>query len=324
MEGTTRMAILIRTSDLPAKDRHEAWRSIVCDTLGPLDTHIAPGAPLRGEIELGRLGPMSVGRVRTSTPHSMHRTPGLIRRDDPGLYRVVLVVSGGARLEQDGRQARLGAGEFAVYDFGRPYELAYDASVRLAVFSFPHDLLALPAGQVAPFTAVPIDSASGTGALAAPLLRRVADDHATYRPDSAARLATVAMDLIGTAVAERAGRTDELPEEARRRTLLRQVHAFIEERLGDPGLDPATIAAACHISVRYLHRLFESEHTTVAAWIRRRRLERCRADLLAGGGLSVSAVGARWGLPDSAHFSRLFRRAYGVPPAEFRRAHAVH
>ncbi|MET8868245.1 alpha/beta fold hydrolase [Nonomuraea sp. NPDC004580] len=94
--------------------------------------------------------------------------------------------------------------------------------------------------------------ALGTGALAAPLLRRVADDHATYRPDSAARLATVAMDLIGTAVAERAGRTDALPEEARRRTLLQQAHAFIEERLGDPGLDPAAIAAACHISVRYL------------------------------------------------------------------------
>ncbi|MFG1695888.1 helix-turn-helix domain-containing protein [Nonomuraea sp. NPDC049309] len=317
------MSMLFRTSDLPAKERHKTWRSIVCELLGPLDTRIAPGAPLRGEIELGRLGPMSVGRVQASTPHSMHRTPGLIRRDDPGLYRVVLVVSGGVRLEQDGRQARLGTGDFAIYDFGRPYELAYDTSVKLAVFSFPRELLALPEGRVAPFTAVPIDSRSGTGALAAPLLRRVAEDHATYRPDSAARLATVVTDLIGTAVAERADRSDELPDDARRRALLTQVHAFIEQRLGDPELDPATIAAACHISVRRLHRLFESEGTTVAAWIRRRRLERCRADLLAGGAEPVSAIGARWGLPDSAHFSRLFRRTYGVPPAEFRRAHAV-
>jgi AraC-like DNA-binding protein len=30
-------------------------------------------------------------------------------------------------------------------------------------------------------------------------------------------------------------------------------------------------------------------------------------------------VAARWGLPDSAHFSRLFRRTYGLPPAEYRR-----
>jgi AraC-like DNA-binding protein len=33
----------------------------------------------------------------------------------------------------------------------------------------------------------------------------------------------------------------------------------------------------------------------------------------------VSAIAARWGLVDPAHFSRLFRAAYGVPPLEYRR-----
>lgn len=99
------------------------------------------------------------------------------------------------------------------------------------------------------------------------------------------------------------------------------MHAFIEERLGDPSLSPAAIAAAHFISLRYLHRLFEGEQTTVADWIRRRRLERCRRDLLdpALRDRPVSAVAARWGLPSAAHFSRLFRAAHGVPPAEYRR-----
>ncbi|SDJ14512.1 helix-turn-helix domain-containing protein [Nonomuraea jiangxiensis] len=316
------MAVLIRTSDLPAKRRHDAWRGIVCDILGPLDLRIDPDAPLRGEVEIGQLGPVGVGRVRTSTPHSVHRTPGLIDRDSPELYRVVLAMAGSPRLIQDGRCARLGKGEFAIYDFARPYELAYDSSVQLAVFSFPRDLLALPAGTAAALTAVPITAESGTAALAVPLLRRVAHDHESYQPASAARLSTVVMDLVGTALAERAEQPLALPAETRQRTLSLQVHAFIEQRLGESDLDPATVAAAHHISVRYLHRLFESENTTVAAWIRQRRLERCRADLAQGGG-SVSEIGARWGLPDSAHFSRLFRRAYGMPPAEYRRLHAV-
>ncbi|MGW0803137.1 AraC-like ligand-binding domain-containing protein [Nonomuraea sp. NPDC002799] len=313
------MAILIRTSDLPARHRHDAWRSIVCDTLGPLDTRIDPDTPLRGEIELGQLGPLRVGRIHTSTPHSVHRTPGLIHRDNPELYRVVLAVSGSPRLSQDDRQAQLTRGEFAIYDFTRPYELAYDSAVRLAVFGFPRELLALPLDSVAALTAVPITAESGAGALAVPLLRRVAMDHETYRPDSASRLSAVVMDLIGAAVAERLERTRLLPADSHRRTLLLRVHAFIERRLGEIDLDPAVIAAAHHISVRYLHRLFESEDTTVAAWIRQRRLERCRAELAEGGTESVSAIGARWGLPDSAHFSRLFRRAYGMPPAEYRR-----
>lgn len=313
------MAIEIRTRDLPAKSRHDAWREFVCDTLGPLDLRIDPDAPLRGEVALGQLGPVGVGRVRTSTPHSVHRTAGLIHRDNPELYRAVLAVSGSPLLRQDGRETRLARGEFAIYDFTRPYDLAYDAAVQLAVFSFPHDLLPLSPDDIAALRAVPISPESGAGALAAPLLRRVAQDADDYRPDSAARLATVVMDLVTTALAERVEQVRSVPEDVARRTLLLRVRAFIEQHLGRPDLDPGAVAAAHHVSVRYLHRLFESENTTVAAWIRQRRLERCRADLLGQGQLSVSEVCARWGLPDSAHFSRLFKHAYGMPPAEFRR-----
>jgi AraC-like DNA-binding protein len=81
------------------------------------------------------------------------------------------------------------------------------------------------------------------------------------------------------------------------------------------------IADAHFISLRYLHKLFEAEQTSVAEWIRRRRLERCRRDLLdpALRATPVGTIAARWGLHNPAHFSRLFRASYGVPPAEFRR-----
>jgi AraC-like DNA-binding protein len=316
------MAILIRTSDVPPAQRYDAWRSVVCDTLGPLDFRSDPDTPLRGEIAAGQLGPVSVGRVKTSTPHSVSRTPGLIRRDSPELYRVALAMSGRACLQQAGRAAPLGPGQFTIYDFTRPYELAYDSGVELAVFSFPREMLALPADLVARLTAVPVIADGATAALAAPLLRRVALDLDSYRPASAARLSTVVMSLITTAVAERADQAGSVPAESREQALLLRIHAFIEQHLADADLTPGPVAAAHYISVRYLYRLFEAQETTVAAWIRHRRLERCRADLTdpAWHAAPVSAVAARWGLPDSAHFSRLFRRTYGLPPAEYRRA----
>lgn len=319
---TGRMTILIRTSEIPSAHRHDAWRSIVCDTLGPLDFRSDPATPLRGEIEVGQLGPVKVGRVKTSTPHSVYRTPGLIRRGDPELYRVALALSGRPRHRQDGRSAQLNRGEFTIYDFNRPYELAYDSAVQLAVFSFPREMLALPVDLVARFTAVPMPAEGEASALAAPLLRRVALDLDSYRPASAARLSTVVMNLVTAAVAERAELTGSLSDESRERTLLLRVHVFIDAHLSDPGLDPGLVAAAHYISVRYLYRLFQTQGTTVAAWIRHRRLERCRKDLAdpALGAVPVSAVAARWGLPDSAHFSRLFRRTYGLPPAEYRRS----
>ncbi len=190
------------------------------------------------------------------------------------------------------------------------------------MFSFPREMLTLPADLVARLTAVPVRTDTGTGALAAPLLRRVALDMDGYRPASAARLSTVVMNLVATAVAEHADQAGSLPAESREQTLQLRIHAFIEHHLGDADLAPAAVAAAHYISVRYLYRLFEVQRTTVAAWIRHRRLECCRADLAdpALDSAPVSAVAARWGLPDSAHFNRLFKRTYGLPPAEYRRA----
>ena len=96
----------------------------------------------------------------------------------------------------------------------------------------------------------------------------------------------------------------------------------VAEHLADPALSPRSIAAAHFVSVRLLHRLFESEQSTVADLIRRRRLERCHQDLLDPSQLEVpvAALGARWGFTSAAHFGRLFQTAYGVPPATFRRA----
>lgn len=105
---------------------------------------------------------------------------------------------------------------------------------------------------------------------------------------------------------------DERP--ASDEALRSRVVGFIEARLSDRDLTPAKVAAAHHMSVRRLHKLFEDQPLTVAALIRRRRLEQCRAEL-AGTDRTVAAVAARWGFADPAHFSRLFKATYGYNAA---------
>ncbi|MEU8386459.1 helix-turn-helix domain-containing protein [Streptosporangium sp. NPDC048865] len=99
-----------------------------------------------------------------------------------------------------------------------------------------------------------------------------------------------------------------------------RVDAFVERHLGDPALTPDGIAAAHGISTRHLYTLFREEGRTVAAWIRERRLERCRRDL-ADPSLrdrSIHAIAARWGFTDKAHFSRAFRARYDMTPSDCR------
>jgi AraC-like DNA-binding protein len=116
-----------------------------------------------------------------------------------------------------------------------------------------------------------------------------------------------------------------LPPETPRQALVSRIRAYIESHLGDPQLSPPEVARAHHISLRYLHKLFEPEPHGVAGLIRQRRLERCRDDLLdpMQAGRPVAGIAARRGFSSAAHFSRVFRDAYGLPPAEFRRARGL-
>jgi AraC-like DNA-binding protein len=138
------------------------------------------------------------------------------------------------------------------------------------------------------------------------------------------RLPAVVLNVVTVAMADRVDEPVPL-QDMRRGELVDRIRGFIESHLGDPQLSPATVAAAHHISLRYLHKLFEPEARGVAGLIRQLRLERCRHDLLdpAQADRPVAGIAARWGFSSAAHFSRVFREAYGLPPAEFRRAYRL-
>jgi AraC-like DNA-binding protein len=95
---------------------------------------------------------------------------------------------------------------------------------------------------------------------------------------------------------------------------------FVDAHLTDQDLRPAVIAAAHHISPRLLRKVFQQHGETVTGRIRARRLEHCRLDLLDPvlAGRTVAAVGRSWGFTVPAHFTRVFRNTYGVPPLAYR------
>ncbi|WP_327581887.1 helix-turn-helix domain-containing protein [Nonomuraea sp. NBC_00507] len=137
-------------------------------------------------------------------------------------------------------------------------------------------------------------------------------------------LATPAEAALGLALATLLTELDA--PAARRRAHRRQIYCYIERHLGDARLSPQSIAAAHHISLRQLYKLFAEEQQPVAEWIRTRRLQHCRRDL-ADPTLAdrpVAAIAARWGFASATHFNRLFKHAYGMPPGQYRLMHAQH
>lgn len=93
--------------------------------------------------------------------------------------------------------------------------------------------------------------------------------------------------------------------------------AHVEANLAGPLTVPG-VAAAAGVSHNHLTRLFRAETgLTVAAWIRRRRLERAR-HLLRASTLPIPAVAAAVGFDDLQAFNKACRRELGASPRAVR------
>jgi AraC-like DNA-binding protein len=322
------MPDVARTLDLPSGQRFEYWKHVLSHTFVPLEVSTPSGdADFRGRLRGCELGSLRFIEV-SAEAHTARRTARLVKAAPAGCYKIGLQLRGSSVLIQDGREATLTPGDFTFYDTDRPYTLAFSDPHRMLVLLFPRDMLGLPQSRLAGLTATRLPGEhGGMATLIGPFLAQVADllDEVDSRgPWAGVRLADNVLDLLATVLTERLDCAPPDPDTAHRALML-QITAFIEEHLPDPDLSPAQIAAAHHISLRQLHKLFHSGGTTVAGWIRQRRLEHCGHDLRDPrcAARPVAAVGARWGYPDPAHFSRLFKASYGMGPRDYRASHGL-
>lgn len=293
------------------------YRQAVVSSFVPLDVSRVSADPFWGRLRSVDFDDAHVHEV-TASQHMVERTESLVAVSDERFYKASLQVSGTGLLIQDGREALLQPGDLAIYDTARPYSLIFEQDMRMLVLMFPREQLGLPPDMMRQLTAHRFSSTDGLGAMIIPFLQNVSQNLDRVGGATGPRLVHTAIDLITTMFA------NELDLEADPRDshqlLMQQVRHYIETNLGSPELSPSQIAAAHFISTRHLHGLFREKGTTVSTWIRERRLENCRRDLIEplNAHLSVGAIAARWGFVEAAHFSRVFKAAYEMSPSELR------
>ncbi|MFG2949337.1 AraC-like ligand-binding domain-containing protein [Streptomyces adustus] len=312
------MSVVFSVRSTPDSESLEHWQEEVFRTFVPLRITLPKDEPFNGTISTDWLGPLQTTTVDCDRGRG-DRTPRLIARDSSDHVYVGLQRGGHAHVDQDARSAELRPGDLALYDTSRPYTLHFPHRFRMQVLLVPRSLLPQSEGDLRRFTATALHQDDGLGQVVVPFLQGVIDHAPDITAEAGERLAANAVDLVGTLLAGRLGREAEDTPGGSLALLLR-IKAFIDRHLADPDLSLAAIAREHRISVRYLHRLFESESTTAARWIQRRRLEECRGELSRRSATAptVSAVARRWGFTNAAHFSRAFRAAYGVPPSRWR------
>lgn len=283
--------------DVEDVDRDGAFRSVVRSTL------------------VGHLSASVVSSFRQSAC----RTTGLVRSDPRTYLQVGMVTQGRAVLEQDGREAVLEAGDFAIYETDRPFGWHFAGPWTLNVLTWPRELVPLGAEVTRAATARALGG-DRLGAIVGHTLAETAESPPELSEAAGGRLAGQLAALLGTTIGESL-RRDEILSPGSAADLRRRVDDYVTEHLADPDLGPDDIAHAHYISVRALHRVFADDDYSVGALIRRRRLQQARRRLLdpRDADVSLTQIAHACGFADLASFSRRFKQEFHEAPGSYRR-----
>lgn len=313
------MSQLLSTAEVVPAQRLAYWSDVVCDTYVQLECDAPHGtAPFEGEIAVDRLSALALTRV-TSTAQTVRRTPAILSRASEDRFLVSIQTAGRGVVSQDGRDAVLAPGDFALYDSTRPYTLRFDGPFQQIVLMLPGPVLRSALRDTRRLTATAVSGQRGAGRLLIEMIRTLSSDIEQLAAPSAAAVADSVTQILvaGLAALPAAGATGVSQRTAYHRE---QVKALVRQHLRDPEFGVAALAQALRLSPSTLHRAWAGEPLSLADWIWAQRLDAARRDLVAPAlaGRSVSEIAYGCGFNDAAHFSRAFRARFGCAPSEWR------
>ncbi|MEV0214891.1 ABC transporter permease [Micromonospora sp. ALFpr18c] len=275
--------LLVDTTVLPPAERFDFWYALVARETAP--AHIT-SAHLDNFVGYARA--IDLGRIRLTSLRypslDSTRPSQLVRRAEADVYQLALPLTGRSVLTQDRNESALEAvTHFTLLDTARPHIARHSADgpglAATITVQIPRAALPVAPDRLRRLLAVPMPAHLGVGGLLAHHLRSIAAHPEQYQPPEAEALGRVALDLLTAVLAQQLDIEGTLSPQTRQAALRARVVDFIDRHLGSDELSPRSIAAAHHISLRSLHRLFEGESATAAELIRAKRLERCRRDL---------------------------------------------
>lgn len=318
------MPIQFTTDGSPGYRRLALWQDIVCDVFVGLDCKSDLGSAFRGSVTQAPLGKAVCSEVCSDQQH-VYRTPSRIARSDQDFVLIALGNRGDGGVAQDGREAVIHSGEFALYDTTRPYELKFNGAFTQTIFKVPREMLQRRLGATETLTAISFGAEAPLERLAYDFIFRLCQSADRLAPGNAAALSEQAVDLLAMALSERHGKSS-LPSSTHRSALLYRLKAHIRACLSDPDLSPAETAAAIGISPRYVNDLLADEDMSFQRYVLAERLAQCRRDLASPvlAHRHISEIAFAWGFNDLSHFGRVFRQHFGMSPRDFRQSQLRH
>jgi len=317
MDPLATKVLRFSTDDFPEHKRIEAYREVYSRTIVKHDLEPIGDGPFYFKASLCSLPSLGLATSSISSCRRIHRRQH-IESDD---FALGIALSGGCIVQQRGREAAIRTGEAILTTAAYPAAVTIVPDSRSISLRVPMSVLGSSlAGlgrrpQRIPGTIEGLRLLTGyvgtiwdTDVLNDPALRDIVVGHI----HDLIRLSLGAQGDARWLAQERGGAA------ARRAAILRAIilHSC------DQNLSAAVGATRLGITPRYVHLLLEETGKSFTHHVLERRLEQAAALLRdpRWRERKISDVALEAGFTDLSHFSRAFRRRYGVTPSDMRAA----
>ncbi len=305
----------LNTSGLTPTKQIQCWSDALTDLCGRFDIDSLDASSFEGRINTTTVSKLKLCQIEASQ-HRLAHTASRAKLGTHPYVKILFQTHGISHFEQAGRRIDLMPGDCLAYDVSCPHTILSPTLTRHEVVIVPKELLLERGFRLAKMSPCKLSARTGTGRIAYNFVHAAFDEATRLSPNTAIGVADSLIDLLLLPLREPDAMFDRVGPAA----MYVRAQFFIREHLRDPDLSIDQISAALNCTKRYLHMLFSERGTTISDYIRHARLQHCRQELETQNGKTVTDVAFSWGFSSSSHFSRVFRKHFGVVPSAIHKA----
>ena len=264
-----------------------------------------------GEVNGHRCGQLLAGRY-AATHHIWDRSDQYARTKPDDDMVVLMLESGSAEMQQVGRHIVMHPGDIMIFDGAKSFKHDVMPGAVILV-RIPRATMKAYLPSAEKYVNIKIADGLSIQPLLAGLIREVYGLSAEKIQISGAKLANALLSTLSAALEMH---STGIIESYDSRSLFDKSLSIIDSRIDDPELTVEKIADLLSVSERTLSRVFARKGVLPSKVLWSRRLERSYRMLKDRAGCQVTQVAFDCGFNDLAHFSRSFKKMYGISPSK--------
>ncbi|QPF90360.1 helix-turn-helix domain-containing protein [Bradyrhizobium commune] len=257
-------------------------------------------------------------RILTASYASVRREGG---RQGGDLLYLCMTLNGTTMGSRRGREMVLSDGDAVLLtNEAAAWTMTSASSVRIAGICVPRSAIAPLVPKLENVTMRQITKDTGELRLLRKYLDVVADDEALAAPASQRLITGHFYDLVALVLGANGDAKALAADRTTGAVRLAAIKADIVANLNDGNLNATMVATRNRMTVRYLHKLFESEGITYSEFVVRERLARAYQNLRnpLHSQRAIGTIAFDLGFNDLSYFNRAFRRRYNATPSDVR------